>query len=96
MSPRYKKKQKGRLEFDSDLPKASIEPNGAFMFRVEKLEPGDYLIGIQLRQASCRAPGILVGPEKPKASISVAHIPPNPTFPLKINVGTDRVILMRQ
>ena len=102
-SPRYAKDERGRLRFDSGLPKASIASNGDFTFEADALKAGDYLIGVQLLEPGCQSTGVLVGSERPRSGcyayiwlqspsgrrrpLCPATVPSNPVFPLRIDIG---------
>ncbi|MFQ5812712.1 MAG: hypothetical protein ACE5I2_05920 [Anaerolineae bacterium] len=79
----------GRLVYDSDLAQISIPRDGAFTFQIESLEPGNYLIAVQLLRDTAALGGgpnpLLVKEEEEK--YVRFEIPQDLNLPLSIDLG---------
>jgi hypothetical protein len=81
--------ERGRIFYDSELPKTRILSDGAFIFRAESLEPGKYLIAAQLLEDSFDMDTLL---KKGEGHV-IVEIPQNVRLPQTIDVGEVTIAL---
>ncbi len=75
--------EKGRMFYNSELTKYPIPSDGAFVFLLDSLDPGSYVIAVQLLENSFGMTPLLVSGDE----YVTVEIPQNADLPLIIDVG---------